>query len=145
MFTISDGDFLAQHIVSRQGSRIPSHPFWISAWASLGSCASRLAPWIFPRSSLSAALRGCSSQLILSCRIALVLDYFQLEEKKGEPVQKNGTDKCNSEKGKNDKCKKQMQMKNASLRKEKKQLEKQMELNNASFREAKLTIAKQMN
>ena len=124
MFTISDGDFLAQHIVSRQGSRIPSHPFWISAWASLGGCASRLASWIFPRSSLSAALRGCSSQLILSCRIALVLAYFQLEKKKGEPVQKNGTDKCNSEKGKNDKCKKQMQMKNASLRKEKKTIGK---------------------
>ena len=42
-------------------------------------------------------------------------------------------------------AKKQMQMKNASLRKEKKQLEKQMELNNASVRRAKLTIAKQMN
>ena len=37
------------------------------------------------------------------CRIALVLEYFQLEKR--EPVKKNGTDKCNSETNKNDKCK----------------------------------------
>ena len=42
------------------------------------------------------------SVLMLCCRIALVLEYFQLE-KNAETMQKNGIEKCNSEKGKNDK------------------------------------------
>ena len=60
-------------------------------------------------------------------------------------MKKNGTDKCNSEKSKNDKCKKTNANEKCKFEKRNKQLEKQMELNNASFRGAKLTIAKQMN
>ena len=73
-------------------------------------------------------------------------------------MQKNGIEKCNSEKGKNDKFKKnaslrkaqmtiakKMRMKHASLRKANMTIAKKMELKNASFRKAKITIAKQMH
>ena len=56
------------------------------------------------RSATQNEVARFSKPLKLCCRIALVLEYFQFE-KSAETMQKNGTDKCNSEKGKNDKCK----------------------------------------
>ena len=83
-------------------------------------------------------VRSPISQYIvaLCCRIALVLEYFQLE-KNAETMQKNGIEKCNSEKGKNDKCKK-----NASLRKAQTTIAKKMRMKHASLRKANMTIAK---
>ena len=83
------------------------------------------------------------SVLMLCCRIALVLEYFQLE-KNAETMQKNGIEKCNSEKGKNDKGKKNANEK-CKFEKGKNDNCKKLRMKNVSLRKAKMTIAEKWN
>ena len=81
------------------------------------------------------------SVLMLCCRIALVLEYFQLE-KNAETMQKKWDWKMQLRERQKWQRQKKMQMKNASLRKAKMTIAKKMRMKNASLRKARMTIAK---